>query len=67
MVCDVSLLYDMNQFIVSLNPTFSGIWSATSTLEILKAQLAEVLILLFLEYGLRRYGIEKTGIGSSQS
>ena len=37
-----------------LNPTFSGIWSATIMKTKFKLILNAVLILLFLEYGLRQ-------------
>ena len=46
--------YDGYQFDnISLNPTFSGIWSATGKIGTTTI-IIEVLILLFLEYGLRR-------------
>ena len=38
---------------MGLNPTFSGIWSATSYKLSLLIARESVLILLFLEYGLR--------------
>ena len=43
---------------LSLNPTFSGIWSATVNTTCL-FHLIRVLILLFLEYGLRQFQKQK--------
>ena len=49
----------LTPIIHSLNPTFSGIWSATISTGTDQSFTTMVLILLFLEYGLRRWMIQQ--------
>ena len=54
MVCDLRETGILRGYYSGLNPTFSGIWSATSMQTGFVWKSGAVLILLFLEYGLRQ-------------
>ncbi len=52
MVCDTELMVVVEK-LEGLNPTFSGMWSATGSKPVINVIKKCVLILLFLECGLR--------------
>ena len=54
MVCDTTPRYTENLAPVSLNPYSIGIWSATAKRYVEYVIKTYVLILILLEYGLRR-------------